>query len=423
NAVEVELNTQFQTSVSAFSDLVVKTTPPNATNVDLVIDPIAGDDVVNQTESGGDVAVSGSATGDVQTNDEVHIYVDGGAFYTTVQGDNSFSMNVPATSLYSAEGQNFLSVSVFATDEAGNEGEISTTHEFTVDTAAPTVTVDEVITNQASPILAGNVSEEGTVEVTVNGESYSATVDAYLYWTLDLAAQQVVLEDGEYVVEAIATSLVGNVSEPSTGNLDLKATPPNLTVEDAFSYTGTPIIYGTTDDDATLSDLDIRVTIGPNYAFNAEILAGGDWEFDANESQQQQWNPLLTDEYVIFAEAEDHYGNITSASATLLVDLDYADPVANADLYGVLVDTVFAGDVTENDVLSQFATASVETVTTPANGSLILNADGTFSYSPDSGFSGEDSFTYELRDDLVEGVYGTALVEFIVGAPPVANDS
>jgi VCBS repeat-containing protein len=34
----------------------------------------------------------------------------------------------------------------------------------------------------------------------------------------------------------------------------------------------------------------------------------------------------------------------------------------------------------------------------PAHGAVMLNADGSFTYTPDAGFSGMDSFTYLVSD-------------------------
>ena len=55
---------------------------------------------------------------------------------------------------------------------------------------------------------------------------------------------------------------------------------------------------------------------------------------------------------------------------------------------GVLVNDGDAG----GDVL----TAVLDTNT--AHGSLTFNADGSFSYTPDSAFIGEDTFTYHAND-------------------------
>ncbi|MCP4190662.1 MAG: hypothetical protein GY768_08535, partial [Planctomycetaceae bacterium] len=47
----------------------------------------------------------------------------------------------------------------------------------------------------------------------------------------------------------------------------------------------------------------------------------------------------------------------------------------------------------ENDSLNAILNTDV------SNGTLTLNSDGSFSYEPDNGFSGTDSFTYLARDD------------------------
>ena len=56
----------------------------------------------------------------------------------------------------------------------------------------------------------------------------------------------------------------------------------------------------------------------------------------------------------------------------------------------------------------------------PNDGTLILNPDGSFTYTPDEGFSGFDTFTYLARDS--RGGSDTATVTILVGAPPPAND-
>ncbi len=44
------------------------------------------------------------------------------------------------------------------------------------------------------------------------------------------------------------------------------------------------------------------------------------------------------------------------------------------------------------------AGGSAAVVSGPANGSLTLNANGSFTYTPDAGFVGNDSFTYSVSD-------------------------
>ncbi len=59
----------------------------------------------------------------------------------------------------------------------------------------------------------------------------------------------------------------------------------------------------------------------------------------------------------------------------------------------------------------------------PANGTFANNFDGTFSYAPDPGFNGSDSFVYEVCD--TDAACDTAIVNITVtlpNDPPVAND-
>ena len=59
----------------------------------------------------------------------------------------------------------------------------------------------------------------------------------------------------------------------------------------------------------------------------------------------------------------------------------------------------------------------------PASGTLVLNADGTFTYTPDANFNGTDSFVYQVTDG--NGGTAQATVAITVGSvndAPVAVD-
>jgi hypothetical protein len=99
------------------------------------------------------------------------------------------------------------------------------------------------------------------------------------------------------------------------------------------------------------------------------------------------------------------------------VVITYTDPVAavaqaysthtNESLVVTAPTGVLAGAMAPSgDAL----TASV--VTGPAHGSLTLNGDGSFTYTPDSAYAGADSFTYEAQD--ADGDYATATVALTV---------
>ena len=83
-----------------------------------------------------------------------------------------------------------------------------------------------------------------------------------------------------------------------------------------------------------------------------------------------------------------------------------------------------AGDVddAEGDV------QTVSSNTAPSNGTLVINPDGTYEYTPNTDFVGEDTFTYTVCDDGNPQACDTAIVYLEVlpeptskNDPPVAN--
>ena len=76
-------------------------------------------------------------------------------------------------------------------------------------------------------------------------------------------------------------------------------------------------------------------------------------------------------------------------------------PVANDDIATVTQGNTVAIDILANDTDDDgtLDLDSVEIQTEPANGTAIVNNDGTVSYTPSDAFVGEDSFTYTVQDN------------------------
>ena len=95
-----------------------------------------------------------------------------------------------------------------------------------------------------------------------------------------------------------------------------------------------------------------------------------------------------------------------------------AAPVANDDTYGVNQDTTFslaANGVLANDSDADGDSLNVVLVSPPTNGSLTLNADGAFDYTPDFGFSGLDTFTYRANDGTDDSNVATVTIDVSPG--------
>lgn len=86
---------------------------------------------------------------------------------------------------------------------------------------------------------------------------------------------------------------------------------------------------------------------------------------------------------------------------------------AAADAASTVYRTAVTGNVLANDAASP---ATVLSHTNPANGSLTLNADGSYSYTPNAGFVGQDSFSYTA---VATQVYKTTPVTVNTPGGPV----
>ena len=100
-------------------------------------------------------------------------------------------------------------------------------------------------------------------------------------------------------------------------------------------------------------------------------------------------------------------------------------PVAKNDDVSTNEDTVLSGNVLGNDTDANGDTLTAIKLSDPAHGSVTLNADGSFTYTPVANYNGSDSFSYKANDGTVDS--NEATVTIIVNAandPPTAtNDS
>jgi hypothetical protein len=82
-------------------------------------------------------------------------------------------------------------------------------------------------------------------------------------------------------------------------------------------------------------------------------------------------------------------------------------------------------NVTANDFEPDGDLQSVTLVGQVAHGSLQLNADGTFSYTPEANFNGTDSFTYQIEDGTTVSEVATAsiVVRPINDVPSASDDA
>ncbi|MEL6420829.1 MAG: Ig-like domain-containing protein [Pseudomonadota bacterium] len=88
--------------------------------------------------------------------------------------------------------------------------------------------------------------------------------------------------------------------------------------------------------------------------------------------------------------------------------------IATDDVNSSLEDETVEGNIFANDTTPNGFT-DLQLITPPENGTLMLNADGSYVYTPDPHFSGEVSFTYQFTDPVTAQVL-TADVGFSIAA-------
>ena len=367
---------------SASHALTVDTTSPVVT-----ISTVASDDIINRTEHGQTQIVSGSASG-AAAGDAVTVTVNGKNYTTVVDAAGNWSVGVPAADI-SALNDGVNTISVTITNAAGNSG--SATHDVTVDTAAPSVTLNSVTADDvinaaeqgADLVLSGtttNVEAGQTVTVMFNGRPYTATVDNNGEWTLTVPSADLSgLTDGSARVEVSVSNAAGN-SASATHDYSVDTTAPVITIstlaaDDILNATEAQadlVITGTTTAPAGQT---VTVTINGND-YTALVQANGSWSVTVPAAEA---GALTTG--TVTATVSDAAGNTGSASHALTVDT--TSPV-------VTISTVASDDIInrtehgQTQIVSGSASgaAAGDAVTVTVNGknyTTVVDAAGNWS--------------------------------------------
>src|SRR5205085_2311562 len=114
------------------------------------------------------------------------------------------------------------------------------------------------------------------------------------------------------------------------------------------------------------------------------------------------------------------------ATVTLTITAVNDPPLASPESYTTAEDTALALDATlglladATDVDGDPLTAVL--VSGPAHGSLGLNSDGSFIYTPSANYNGSDSFVYKVNDGSADSNLATVTLTITaVNDPPVAS--
>ncbi|MCU0545336.1 MAG: Ig-like domain-containing protein [Oscillatoriaceae cyanobacterium Prado104] len=116
----------------------------------------------------------------------------------------------------------------------------------------------------------------------------------------------------------------------------------------------------------------------------------------------------------------------TSANQTFVINITNNPPIGNPDTYNIRPNTVLnvpvADGILTNDSDSDGDSLTANLLTNPSSGTLSFNNDGSFTYTPNPGFIGTDSFTYSVSDGVATAPT-TVNINVTNNIPIVLNDS
>jgi hypothetical protein len=342
-------------------------------------------------------------SGTAEAGSTVKLY-DGSTLVGTAVASAGGTWSITSTTL--AAGAHTLTVQ--ATDVAGNISALSTGLPVTIDTTAPnapttpdlTAATDlgssstDNLTSATTPTLTGTAEPNSTVQI-YDGATLlgTATVNGAGVWSYTTP----LLSNGVHALSAYTVDPAGNVSFPS-GTL-------SVTIDAVAPVIGTPDLSATTDTGSSSTD-DITANTTPTFTGTAEassvvkVYDGATLLGTVNASGTGTWSftssTLTAGTHSLTATATDAAGNVSAASSPLSVVID---PIA-----AVALTAPAAGSSTGNATPTFTGTGDVGATVQIKDGTLVLgtavvNALGNWSFTPVSPLAvGSHNFSAFITD-------------------------
>ena len=322
--IDVSVTDRSGNTGSSSLDVVVNTVTPV-----IGVNTLAADDVINAAEKGEDLQISGTSNQPEGTT--ITVTLNGIHYTATADASGNWSVTVPAANV-SALGEANYTVTANVTDSVGNSA--STSHDVLVDSSLPVVTIDTLAGDNivnAAEVAAGqtltgkvtNAAPGDTVTITLGGQTFTATVQDDLNWSLPLTQSQLTaLGNGDLTVSASVTNAHGNTGSTSL-DFTINAQLPGLRIDtvagddviNVIEHAQNLIVSGTSTDLAAGSA--VTVTIN-GKAYSATVLADGTWQAAVPAADVSQWADGSLD---IKASAQDASGNPVAIGTVVDVDL------------------------------------------------------------------------------------------------------
>ena len=263
-------------------------------------------------------------------------------------------------------------------------------------------------------LVAGPIAAQGTLTLNANGSFvFTPTANFFGPATFTYRARDVA---NAVSTSATVTINVAGVNDVPAGVADSYSTDPGVTL----NVPAAGVLAN--DSDADANPLTAVLVSGLNPANSGTLT----FNTDGSLSYVPAVGFLGTTTFVY--RAND--GTANSANTTVTIRLN-GRPLANNDTYAATEDvplTVSAAGVLANDTDPENdpITAVLVSAPIPAQGSLVLNANGSFTFTPAVNFNGAATFTYKANDagrDSIASATVTINVAPVNDAPVGVPDS
>ena len=377
---------------------------------------VAGNDVIDDPEDNS-VTISGTSTG-VEDGQTVTVNINGTNYTTTVTANAWSIPNLDLSGL--ADGANFT-VTADVSDVAGNAAVQATRPISTIDTTAPTISINTIATDDVvddtednSVTVNGSTTgvEDGqTVTVNINGTNYSTTVtaNAWSIPNLDLSG----LADGaNFTVTADVSDVAGNAAVQATRPIStIDTTAPTIAIS---VVAGNDVIDDTEDNSVTVSGTSTGVEDGQTVAVN---INGTNYTTTVTANAWSIPNLDLSGladgaNFTVTADVSDVAGNAATQATRPISTIDTTAPTI---AISVVAGNDVIDDTEDNSVTVSGTSTGVEdgqTVTVNINGTNYTTTVTANAWSiPNLDLSGlADGANFTVTAD-VSDVAGNAAVQ------------
>jgi len=272
-----------------------------------------------------------------------------------------------------------------------------------------------------------------------------ANADNATIWVNDLATVAVLSNDTDSDGDSLS---IINVSTPANGNAVISGnnvtyTPnQNFIGSDDFSYTisdgkgGTASAALTIVNNKAPNAVNDSVTTTQSTPVTLDLLSNDSSQAELDLTIVSMTTPkygqLSTQQGLVsyFPQqgyvGQDSFGYVVrdslgdESTATVSIVIENQHPIANADNVKTLQNKNISISAIDNDVDAQGDTLTISGNTLPQFGNVVIE-NNTLNYTPELGFSGQDTFTYTLVDNY--GATSEAMVIIdVINQQPVVND-